>query len=87
MNLWAFQPAALDILRQGLAEFFHGSTMDGSLLPTVLRAAIASGAARVRVLESGSRWFGITHPADREPVVAAIRRLVHDGRYPERLWT
>ena len=87
MNLWAFQPAALDILREGLAEFFHGSTMDESLLPTVLRAAIARGAARVRVLESGSRWFGITHPADREPVIAAIQRLVNDGRYPERLWT
>ena len=86
MNLWAFQRGALDILRQGLVEFFRGSTPDESLLPTVMRAAIARGAARVRVLESRSRWFGITHPADREPVVAAMRRLVNEGRYPERLW-
>lgn len=87
MNLWAFQRSALDVLQQGLVEFFRGSTRDESLLPTVMRAAIARGNARVRVLESGSRWFGITHPADREPVVAAIRRLVNEGRYPEQLWT
>jgi len=87
MNLWAFQRSALDILRRGLIEFFRGLTQDESLLPTVMRAAIARGEARVRVLESGSRWFGITHPADREPVVAAMRRLVNEGRYPERLWT
>jgi hypothetical protein len=87
MNLWAFQRSALDTLRRGLVEFFNGPSLDESLLPTVLRSAIARGDARVRVLESSSRWFGITHPADREPVVAAIRRLVDDGRYPELLWT
>jgi hypothetical protein len=87
MNLWAFQRSALDLLRRGLAEFFQGPSPDESLLPTVMRAAISRGDARVRVLKSSSRWFGITHPADREPVVAAIRRLVNDGRYPEHLWT
>lgn len=87
MNLWAFQRSALEILRRGLVEFFQGPSPDESLLPTVMRAAIARDDARVRVLKSNSRWFGITHPADREPVVAAIRRLVNDGRYPEQLWT
>jgi MobA-like NTP transferase protein len=87
MNLWAFQPSALDILQRGLVEFFRSPSPDESLLPTVMRAAIARGDARVRVLKSSSRWFGITHSADREPVVAAIRRLVNEGRYPEQLWT
>lgn len=86
MNLWAFQRSALDTLRRGLVEFFQGPSPDESLLPTVMRAAIARREARVRVLKSSSRWFGITHPDDREPVVAAIRRLVNEGRYPERLW-
>jgi len=87
MNLWAFQRSALETLRLGLVEFFKRPSPDESLLPTVMRAAIARGEARVRVLKTGSRWFGITHPADREPVVAAIRRLVNEGRYPEQLWT
>lgn len=86
MNLWGFQPGALDVLRSGLAEFFRSPHLDESLLPTVMRAAIARSEARVRVLKSNSRWFGITHPADRELVVTAIRRLVNEGRYPERLW-
>jgi hypothetical protein len=86
MNLWAFQRTALDTLRDGLALFFEHPAPDESLLPTVMRAAIARREARVRVLTSNSRWFGITHPGDREVVVAAIRRLVNEGRYPERLW-
>ena len=86
MNLWAFQHTALETLRDGLARFFEDPAADESLLPTVIRAAIARREARVRVLNSNSRWFGITHPADREVVVAAIRRLMNEGRYPERLW-
>jgi hypothetical protein len=52
----------------------------------VVRVAVGRGECRVRVLETGSRWFGLTHPGDRPEVAAALRRLVAEGRYPERLW-
>ncbi|HJQ65942.1 MAG TPA: NTP transferase domain-containing protein [Gemmatimonadales bacterium] len=89
MNLWGFTPALFDLLRTGLDRFFQGpDALRGEfLLPTVIRQAIANGECRVRVLEPGSRWFGITHQADRPGVEAELRALVTAGRYPERLWT
>jgi hypothetical protein len=90
MNLWGFTPAVFDTLRRGFAEFFRsgaGDPLRGEyLIPTAIRAALERRECRVRVLDPGSRWFGVTHPADRPVVAAALRQLVRDGRYPERLW-
>jgi hypothetical protein len=88
MNLWGFTPAVVDLLRDGFVEFFRSAdALTGEyLLPTVIRQTVRRGAARVRVLDPGSQWFGMTHPADRPRVEAALRRLVDAGQYPERLW-
>lgn len=88
MNLWGFTPAVLDLLRRGLVEFLQSPEARGReyLLPTVVRGAVGRGECRVRVLETSSRWFGLTHPGDRPEVAAALQGLVAQGRYPERLW-
>lgn len=88
MNLWGFTPVVFDTLRRGFAEFFRsGEPARGEyLIPTAIRAALERRECRVRVLDPGSRWFGVTHPADRPVVAAALQQLVRDGRYPERLW-
>jgi hypothetical protein len=59
------------------AEFF---------LPTVVNDLIREGKARVRVLPTGEKWFGITNPADREQARENIRALVEQGLYPTSLW-
>lgn len=89
MNLWGFTPALFPVLRAGFREFLtHGDRLRGEhLLPTAVRGALARGAARVRVLEVESPWFGITHPDDRPRVETALRGLVAAGDYPERLWS
>lgn len=87
MNLWGFTPAIFDTLRRGWREFFRSEPgVREYLLPTVVREAVRRDECRVKVLESGSRWFGITHAADRPVVSAALQRLVAEGRYPEHLW-
>lgn len=88
MNLWGFQPAVLGTLRLGMEEFFRSADtrQDEFLLPAVIQNALVRGECRVRVLRPGSRWFGITHQADRTGVEAALRGLVAERRYPERLW-
>ena len=50
------------------------------------RLALERKLARVRVLDAGSPWFGMTYPADRPRVEQAIQALVRSGVYPERLW-
>lgn len=88
MNLWGFTPAVFDVLRRGFANFLTGADARRGeyLIPTAIRAALARGECRVRVLDAGGRWFGLTHRQDRQAVAAALRRLVDIGQYPEHLW-
>lgn len=87
MNFWGFTPAVFGLLRQGFDEFFRSTDLlkGEYLLPSEIDKAIQGGRARVRVLDAGSRWFGMTYPADRPAVSAAIHRLVAEGVYPEHL--
>jgi hypothetical protein len=47
---------------------------------------INNGTATVEVLDTTSKWFGVTYAADRESTVARIQQLVNDGVYPNKLF-
>jgi len=42
--------------------------------------------AAVKVLDTTSKWFGVTYAADRQSVVDKIQRLVDEGVYPAKLF-
>jgi hypothetical protein len=87
MNLWAFSPAVFQILRAGFVRFLPGADAKSEfLLPAAIQEALDRKLARVRVLDAGSPWFGMTYPADRPRVEQAVQALVRSGVYPERLW-
>lgn len=89
MNFWVFTPAVFDLLETAFVRFLgsRAAAKDGELLlPDVVQELIAAGQARVRVFDAGREWFGLTYPADRDDVRAALQRLVAAGAYPERLW-
>jgi len=89
MNLWGFRPSFFDHLNASFRLFLEKRVDDLKaefFLPTVVDSLIQSGKARVTVLSTDSRWFGITYQEDRPAVEKSIRRLVADGIYPDRLW-
>lgn len=88
MNMWAFTPAVFEMLKGGFATFQARADAAQAefLLPTAIDTAVRSGAARVKVLDARSRWFGLTHAADRAAVTAALAELTRQGHYPEPLW-
>ena len=47
---------------------------------------INNGTATVEVLDTTSKWFGVTYPEDRPSVVAKIKALIDAGEYPEHLF-
>ena len=47
---------------------------------------IKTGKARVTVLETRDKWFGVTYKEDKQTVVKAIRELIEQGVYPEKLF-
>ena len=55
-------------------------------LPNVPKRMIAEGRARVRLLHTTERWYGMTYREDAEKVRAAIRAMKESGVYPQKLW-
>ena len=47
---------------------------------------INEGTATVQVLDTTSKWFGVTYAADRQGTVDRIQSLIDDGTYPAKLF-
>ena len=47
---------------------------------------IKEGTATCKVLDTTSKWFGVTYSADRPGTVARIQQLIDEGVYPEKLF-
>ena len=90
MNMWGLPPKFLDALDEGFPKFLDG-IKEGDikaeyLLPKIIDQQIKAGKARVKVLETRDKWFGVTYKEDKDAVVASIRRLIEAGVYKERLY-
>jgi hypothetical protein len=88
MNLWGFTPAVLPVLERQFARFLEIRGSDPAaefLLSEAVGAQVAVGDARVRVLPSSDRWFGMTYSADDEGVRREVGRLIDAGIYPANL--
>jgi hypothetical protein len=89
MNLWGFAPGMMGELERRFLDFL--ATMPDPLrseyfLPAVVDALIGEGQASVVVLPTDDPWFGLTFREDLPHVREAVRALIADGEYPERLW-
>lgn len=90
MNMWGLPAAFLDELEKGFPQFLselkEGDIKSEYLLPKIIDKLVENGRAKVTVLETRDKWFGVTYKEDKETVVAAIRKLNADGVYPEKLF-
>lgn len=89
MNMWGFQPEFMRILEDGFVSFLRnipeGDLKKEYLLPSKVDQMLHEGNAKVTVLPTNSQWFGVTYQEDREAVTQAIRRLIDQGVYSEKL--
>lgn len=91
MNMWGFTPDYFGHSDALFREFLSDSANMANLkaeffIPLVVNRLINGGEAAVRVLDTTSKWFGVTYAADRQDVVDRIKNLVDEGVYPERLF-
>ena len=47
---------------------------------------IKNNMAKVTVLDTPSKWFGVTYADDKSNVLLRLNQLIHKGIYPENLW-
>lgn len=90
MNMWCFTEDYMTRLSEQFSEFLmcvDESSVDDSefLVPIAIDRLIKSGKCKVRVLETDSRWFGMTYSQDVEAVKKNILEYIRKGIYPENL--
>ena len=90
MNFWGFTPDVFAKLHEQLARFFalHADQLTKAefFLPFFLTSLMEEGYARVKVLPTAAKWYGVTYPEDKQSVVDFLAGMVADGAYPKRLF-
>ncbi len=91
MNMWGFTRSFLDEAWARFPAFLDKALAENPakaeyFLPTVVSQLIDEGKARVKVLRSEDKWYGVTYREDKPTVVNAIAEKTASGLYPGRLW-
>lgn len=91
MNMWGFTPDYFEYSDEYFKEFLSDAKNMENLkaeffIPLVVNNLIHEGTATVKVLDTTSKWFGVTYAADRQATVDRIQKLIEEGVYPNRLF-
>ncbi len=91
MNMWGFTPSFIREIDARFPDFLANDVPKNPakaeyFLPRTVGQLLAEQKARVKVLRSRDRWFGVTYAADKPMVVAALKEMQEQGLYPDGLW-
>ena len=91
LNMWGFTRSFLDEAWARMPAFLDKALAEDPakaeyFLPSVGSQLIEEGKARVKVLRSEDKWYGVTYREDKPTVMGAIAEKTKAGLYPDRLW-
>ena len=91
MNMWGFTRSYLDEAEARFPAFLDDAVKNNPMkgeyfLPGVVSLLLNEKKARVRVLTSPDKWYGVTYKEDKPVVVEALGRMRKEGLYPMNLW-
>ena len=75
-----------DIEELGLTAKAAARLYTGEVDPKVVSQLLEEKKARVRLLSSADKWYGVTYKEDKPVVEDAISSFKQSGVYPEKLW-
>ena len=79
MNFWGFTPLFFEKLDEQFVEFLtaqNDNPKSEFQIPTVINYFLQSGKARIEILKSDAKWFGVTYKEDRPYVVERLAQLI-----------
>lgn len=88
MNMLLFTPKIFDYLESDMNLFVQSikdPQKEEFLLTDVVDRHIKSGDIKMHVIETNSKWFGVTYKEDKDYVKESINALVDGGVYPRDL--
>ena len=91
MNVWGFTPDYFAHSEEYFKDFLSDPANITNLkaeffIPLMVNKLINDKKSTVKVLDTTSKWFGVTYSADRPSVVAKIQTLIDEGVYPQKLF-
>lgn len=91
MNFWGFPESFMGELKakfpEKLEQIMKENPIKGEyFLPFVVDELTHEGKAKVKVLNSEDKWYGVTYKEDKEYVKDALQSMKDRGIYPEILW-
>ncbi len=91
MNFWVCMPSIFDHIASDLRNFINQEDTSkietGEVyLPFVMQEMLRDKSAKVKVIPSDSKWFGITYADDKQKAVDLLEEMTTLGSYPAPLW-
>ena len=92
MNMWGYTSSFLREIEARFPAFLENAIATNPLkaefyLPVLVEDLLKEGKATVQVLRTGDKWYGVTYAADKPQVVAALKAMAEEGKYPDGLWS
>ena len=92
MNMWGYTSTFLTEIEKRFPAFLENALATNPLkaefyLPSLVEALLQEGKATVQVLRTADKWYGVTYAADKPMVVAALKAMADEGKYPDGLWS
>ena len=91
MNFWGFTPDYFEYSEAYFKTFLSDPKNQANLkseffIPLMVDHLIKTGKATCEVLDTTSKWFGVTYPEDRPEVVSKLAALHKAGQYPDKMF-
>lgn len=89
MNMIGFTPAIFDVIENEFCNFLKENSQQLKsefYIPSVIDKLIQKYSAKVAVLKTQAKTYGVTYIEDKIAVTNMLNEAVKDGYYPEKLW-
>jgi hypothetical protein len=89
MNFWGFTPEFFSQAEPYFELFLtenQNNLKSEFYIPLTVDLLIKDKKAKVKVLQSHDRWFGVTYKEDKPLVIEKLAQLTRESIYPEKLW-
>ncbi len=89
MNFWCFDPAVFPFIEKIFHEFLLKNGQDPKsefFIPIIGDQFIHEEKGQIKIIPTGSSWFGVTYKEDAPSVQENLNRLIESGDYPKSLY-
>ena len=89
MILFGLTPKVFPAIEEQMIEYFSKDVDLETcefLMPDVLDKMIERHQANIKILDTTSKWFGVTYREDVDNFKEMLKKKIDDGEYPNNLW-